>query len=179
MVSPGGEVSKRSIRSGRRRSATGHGGRCMKRLLCLVVLVYAPLVFAGSSKYDITILGLDSPAALYRPEYEEPAKLVGRTIAGVFGPISEVRVESEGINLIGIEKDAKKFENRIRDRIDLAKCLGRDSEVAWHKAPWVRGYLLLENGRILPIDILLSGIVVGELLFSEQAGAANADSLRR
>jgi hypothetical protein len=78
-----------------------------------------------------------------------------------------------------IDGDLRKVEKKIRERIDHSKCLGRDLEVAWHKAPWVRGYILLENGRILPIEIMLSGIVVGDLLFSERAeptGAANADA---
>ena len=80
-----------------------------------------------------------------------------------------------------IDGDLRKVEKKIRERIDHSKCLGRDLEVAWHKAPWVRGYILLENGRILPIEIMLSGIVVGDLLFSERAeptGAANADADR-
>lgn len=51
-----------------------------------------------------------------------------------------------------------------------------DSEVAWHKASWVHGYILLKDGRILPIEILLSGIIVDDLLFTENAepvGPAN------
>lgn len=62
----------------------------------------------------------------------------------------------------------------IRGRIDHEKCLGHQSDVAWHMAPWVRGYLLLKNGRVLPIEILLSGTVVGDLLFAEKTAPNSA-----
>jgi len=101
-----------------------------------------------------------------RPEYQESTKLVGKSIAAIFGPLSEVRVELGGGNIIGIEGDTKKVEQRIRERIDRVKCLGRESEVAWHKAPWVHGHILFKDGRILPVNILLSGIIVGDLLFT-------------
>jgi len=74
-----------------------------------------------------------------------------------------------GVNKTAIDGDTKKVEQEIRERIDRVKCLGRDSEVAWHKAPWVRGYLLPKDGRILPVEIFLSGIIVGDLLFIEKA----------
>ena len=88
----------------------------------------------------------------------------------------------EGVNKTAIDGDTKKIEEKIRERIDHARCLGRDSEVAWHKAPWLRGYILLRNGRILPIEILLSGIIVGDLFFTAEAepsGPANGASPRR
>jgi hypothetical protein len=141
----------------------------MKLLLGLVVLVCAALTTAACSEYDITILDERTPNALYRPEWDPPAKLVGKTMAAIFGPIREIRVESEGMNLTGIEKDHNTLGEKIRTRIDHAKCVGRASEVAWHMAPWLRGYVLFENGRILPVDFLLDAFVVGDLLFSENA----------
>ena len=141
----------------------------MKRLVCVFVLVCASLAFAAPSKYDIRILDERTPAALYRPEYEPLEKLVGKTVEAIFGPISEIRVEVGGVNLTGIEKDPKKLDERVRERIDRAKCIGQDSEVEWHRAPWLRGYLLLENGRILPVEFLLDAVVAGGLFFAENA----------
>jgi hypothetical protein len=86
------------------------------------------------------------------------------------------------VNKTGIEGDKEKVEQRIRERIDRAQCLGRESEVAWDKAPWVRGSILVKDGRIRPIEILLSGIIVGDLLFTtkaEPSGGANGASPRR
>jgi hypothetical protein len=154
----------------------------MKLPLVLGVFLFAALAFAANSDYNITILRPDPLEAISRLEYKASTNLVGKSIGAIFGPVSEVRVEMGGGNRTAIDGDAEKLEQKIRDRIDHAKCLGRDSEVAWHKAPWVRGHLLLKNGRIVPIQILLSGIIVGDLLFAEEAesnGPANAASPRR
>ena len=141
----------------------------MKMLLGVVVLFCAALTVAACSDYDVTILNENTPNALYRPEWEPPEKLAGKTLEAIFGPIEEIRVESKGVNLTGIEKDPKKLSEKIRTRIDRAKCVGPASETAWHMAPWLRGYVLLENGRILPIDFLLDAFVVGDLLFAENS----------
>jgi len=126
------------------------------------------LSFAATPDYSITILEPDPLAGIPRLEYQPSTNLVGKSITAIFGPLSEVRVELERVNITGIEGDKKKVEQRIRERIERAKCLGRESEVPWHKAPWVRGYILFKDGRILPVQILLSGIIVGDLLFTEQ-----------
>ncbi len=153
------------------------------RLLVLVVLVLVPPAFADASDYAVTILQPDALAALSREERKASSQLVGKTIAAVFGPISELRLQIDGgANRTAIDGDPAKVQQRIRERIDRTKCLGRDSEVAWHKAPWMRGHLLLENGRVLPVEILLSGIVVGDLLFGYEAeppAPANGASSRR
>lgn len=141
----------------------------MKMLLGVVILFCAALTVSACSDYDITLLNEQTPNALYRPEWEPPAKLVGKTMAAIFGPITEIRVESEGVNLTGIEKDPEKLSEKIRTRVDHAKCVGLVSEVAWHMAPWLHGYVLFENGRILPVDFLLDALVVGELLFAENS----------
>jgi len=148
----------------------------MKLPLALGVVLFGALSFAASPDYTITILKPDPLAVISRPEYQASTNLVGKSISAVFGPLSEVRVELGGVNKTANDGDTKKVPQKIRERIDHAKCLGRDSEVAWHKAPWVRGYILLRDGRILPIQILLSGIIVGDLLFTEEAepnGPAN------
>jgi len=144
-----------------RRSATQ-----MKLPLTLGVFLIAALSFAATNEYTITILKPDPLAAISRPEYQASTNLVGRSIAAIFGPVSEVRVE------LGGDADTKKVESTIRGRIDRVKCLGRGSEIPWHKAIWVRGHLLLKDGRILPMQILMSGIIVGDLLFTEEAKPA-------
>jgi hypothetical protein len=154
----------------------------MKLPLVLGVLLFAPMAFAAASDYNITILRPDALDVISREEYKASTYLVGKSITAVFGPISEIRVELRGGNRTAIDGDMKKVEQKIRERIDHAKCLGRESELAWHKAPWVRGHILLKNGRIVPIQILLSGIIVGDLLFAEEAESnapANAASPRR
>ena len=146
----------------------------MKLPLALGVVLFGALSFAASPDYTITILKPDPLAVISRPEYQASTNLVGRSISAIFGALSEVRVELDGVNIIVIDGDTKKVEQRIRERIDGAKCLGRDSEVAWHKAPWVRGYILFKDGRILPIEIMLSGIMVGDLLFTTKAEPTGA-----
>jgi len=48
----------------------------------------------------------------------------------------------------------RKLSKKIRERMDHARCLGRDSEVAWHKAPWVRGHILAQERQdIIPYTI--------------------------
>jgi hypothetical protein len=79
----------------------------------------------------------------------------------LFGPISEVRVE------FVVCGDVDNCEGKIRQRIDHAKCLGRESDIPWHKVPWVHGHILLTNGRVVSVDILRSGILVGNLLFDD------------
>ena len=154
----------------------------MKLPVVLGVLLVALVALAAASDYNITILRPDALDVISREEYKESTHLVGKSITAIFGPISEIRVELGGGNRTSIDGDMKIVEQKIRERIDRAKCLGRDPEVAWHKAPWVRGHLLLKNGRILPLQILLSGIVAGDLLFTEEAepnAPANAASPRR
>jgi hypothetical protein len=141
----------------------------MRFLFVLAVVLFAAPAFAASSDYSIRILTPDPLAVISRPEYQPSANLVGNSITGIFGPVSEVRVEPGRSNRTPIDDDMKKVEQRIRERIDHAKCLGPDSEVAWHKAPWVRGHILFKDGRILPIQILMHGIIVGDLLFTEEA----------
>jgi hypothetical protein len=157
-------------------------GQQMKLSFVFDIFLFAPLALAGASDYKITILKPDSLQAISRQEYKASTDLVGKSITAIFGPVSEVRIEMGGVNRTAIDGDAKKVEQKIRERIDQAKCLGRDSEVAWHKAPWVHGHILLKNGRILPIQILLSEIIVGDLLFTEEVepnGAATTASPRR
>jgi len=154
----------------------------MKLPLTLGIVLSGALSFAASPDYTITILKPDPLAVISRPEYRASTSLVGKSIDAIFGPLSEVRVELAGVNKTAIDDDTKKVEQEIRERIDHARCLGRDSEVSWHKAPWVRGYILLRDGRILPIQILLTGMIVGDLLFAEEAdpsAAANAASPHR
>ena len=138
----------------------------MKLPLVLVALLSAALEYGALSDYKITVLRPDATEGLVRPEYRPTRELVGKSIAAMFGPVSEVRVEMEGINITAVDGDR---EQKIRDRIDRVKCLGRDSEVAWHRAPWARGHLLLKNGRIVPMEIMLSGIIVGDWLFADMA----------
>ena len=154
----------------------------MKLPLALSVLLLVGPSFAATSDYTITILKREAVAGSPRPEYQPSSHLVGKSITAIFGPVSEIRVEVDGVNITGIEEDKEQVKQRIRERIDRAKCLGRDSEVPWHKAPWVRGYILFMDGRILPIEILLSGITVGNFLFTTQTepnGAATGASPRR
>lgn len=155
----------------------------MMRFLVLVVLVLVPPAFAEASDYAVTILKPDALAVLSREERKASTQLVGKTIAAIFGPISELRVEFDGgANRTAINGDLRKVQQRIQERIDRTKCLGREAEVAWHKAPWIRGHILLKNGRVLPVEILLSGIVVGDLLFgyeAEPTAPANGASPRR
>jgi hypothetical protein len=151
----------------------------MKLPLALGLVLGVAGSFAATNDYTIRILRPDPLAAVSRLEYQAAKNLVGKSIAEIFGPVSEVRMELDGSNTTGIDRDTKQVEQRIRWRIDSATCRGRDSDVAWHKAPWARGYILLKDGRVLPMQILLSGIIVGDLLFAEGAepsGAANGAS---
>jgi hypothetical protein len=141
----------------------------MRLFVTLCFLVVGSASFAATNEYTVTLLKPDLLAELSRPEHQASTNLVGKSITAIYGPIAEVRITLRPINRTGIEEDAKKVEERIRQRIDTAKCLGRDREVAWNGAPWLNGHVLLKDGRILPIEIFLSGIVVGDLLFSEQA----------
>jgi hypothetical protein len=141
----------------------------MKLPLVLVALLFAALAPGTPSDYKITILRPDLMEGPIRPEYRPPGELVGKSIPAMFGPVSEVRVETEGFNITAVDEDREKLEQKIRDRIDRATCLGRDSEVDWHKAPWARGHLLLKNGSIVPMEIMLSGIIVGGWLFADKA----------
>ena len=137
--------------------------------LALGVVVFATLPVAAASDNTVTILRPTAQAGTGAVQFEPLEKLVGKSIPALFGPLSEVRVEREGPNLTGIEQDAEELEARIRLRIDRARCLGRDAEIDWHRAPWLRGYILLKSGRILPMQIMLSGVVVDGLLFDEPA----------
>ena len=150
--------------------------------LVLGFLLLTPPAVAAASDYNITVLRPETLDVISGEEYKASTYLLGKSITAIFGPISEIRIELGGANRTAIDREIEEVKQKIRERIDRAKCLGRDAEVAWHKAPWVRGHMLLGNGRIIPIDILLSGIVVGDLLFAEPAeptGGANAASQRR
>jgi hypothetical protein len=131
-----------------------------KLLLCLALILggSATLTVAADSDYKVTIL---SQASIVQPELMTATNLAGKSIVELFGPISEVRVESV------VSGDMDNREGKIRQRIDHAKCLGRESDIPWHKVPWVHGHILLANGRILSVDILRSGILVGNLLFDD------------
>ena len=151
--------------------------RLLRHLITIVSIFAAQAAYAGgdASDYNITILKPDPLSAASRLE----TNLVGKSIAGIFGPVSEVRVQMGGGNPTAIDGDAKKVEQRIRERVDAARCLGRSSEVAYHKAPWVHGHLLLKNGRILPMQILLSGIIIGDLLFDGEPKIAGRDGNKK
>ena len=149
----------------------GLGGHWIRRLAVVVVLVLAPAALANARDYVVLMLQPGTLGEISFEEYKASTSPVGKTIAAIFGPISELRVEFDGgVNRTETDGDPREVERKVRERIDRAKCLGRDSEVAWHKARWVRGHLVLKNGRILPVQILLSGIVVGDLLFGSEAG---------
>jgi len=139
----------------------------MNTLLVTVIFLSGFLTHPDTSDYNITILNSDQIADTTRIMMLASANLVGMGIEDIFGPISEIRVELMGLNSTAIDNDDVLLEQRIRERIDGAECLGRTSEVAWHLAPWVSGFILLENDRILPIQILLSGIIISDLLFAE------------
>ena len=136
-------------------------------LLVTVIYLFGFLALQDTSDYNITILNSDPLADTDRAMMLASANFVGMGIEDIFGPISEIRVELMGFNSTIIDDDYVQLEQRIRERIDGAECLDRTSEVAWHLAPWVSGYILLENDRILPIQILLSGIIISDLLFAE------------
>ena len=126
--------------------------------LALVLSGSATLTVAADSDYKVKIL---SQTSIVQPELMTATNLVGKSIVEVFGPISEVRVE------FVVGGDVDNGEGKIRQRIDHAKCLGRESDIPWHQVPWMHGHILLTNGRILSVDILRSGILVGNLLFDD------------
>jgi len=140
----------------------------MKFPVALAVVFVIVMSCAATPDYTITILNPDTPAVRPRPEYRASTDLVGKNISAIFGPLSEVRVELDSVNKTVIDGDTTKVERRIRERINRAKCLGRESEIAWHKAPWVHGYILFKDGRILPIKVMLSGIIIGDFLFADK-----------
>lgn len=159
-----------------------HKAKRMKLPLAFGLVLFVVESFAATNDYTIRILKPDPGVTISRLEYQAPTNIVGKSIATIFGPVSEVRVVLGSGDTTSIDGDTKKVEQRIRWRIDSAKCLGHDSDVAWHKAPWARGYILLKDGGILPMRILLSGIIVGDLLFAEEAepsGTAKGASPRR
>ncbi len=145
--------------------------KLLRHLIPVVAIFAAEAAAAGGegSNYSVTILKPGGAGAGALPQ----ANLVGRSIAEILGPVSEVRVWVSG-NKTEIDDDAKKVEQCIRERIDAAKCLGREETVPWSKAPWVHGYLLLKDGRIVPVEILLSGIIIGDLLFDGSPKASPA-----
>jgi hypothetical protein len=133
----------------------------MKLLLVTGILLFAPLAFGIASDYNITILKTNPLEVISR--HKASTNLAGKSIAEIFGAIAEIRFE------LSVDRDVKSLEQNIRRRIDHAKCIGRDSEVVWHKATWLKGHIMLKSGRILSVQILMSGIIVGDLLFAGQA----------
>src|SRR4030042_7069655 len=112
----------------------------MKQLLILAFVV-APLALANAQGYEITILSPDNPLEILSgSENKTSTNLIGKGISEIFGTMSEIRVEQTW-GTRGPDADVKKIKERIRDRIDKAKCLGRSSEVPWSKAPWVNGHV--------------------------------------
>jgi hypothetical protein len=98
-------------------------------------------------------------------DLEESTNLLGRNVTEIFGPISEVRIEFGGDSSTGV---ANEVEQRIRERIDGDTCLGRESEVKWHKTfAMIQGHILFQSGVILPVRSMASGIIVGDLIFTE------------
>lgn len=133
-----------------------------------IMLIPEALPLIASDDYTVTVLGsvpIMDTSFVETNTSEVPA---GESINELFGPIAEVRVGFMGLNATEIDDDSTMVAERIRERLDAAVCLGPEAEVAWHKAPWMRGYILLEDERILPVQILLSGIVIGDMLFAEK-----------
>jgi hypothetical protein len=89
-------------------------------------VILTALTVAAASDYKVTILKQES---VVQPELMTSRNFVGKSIAEIFGPISEVRAE---LVMGGL---ANSGEEKIRQRIDHAKCLGRDSDIPWHKVP--------------------------------------------
>jgi hypothetical protein len=132
------------------------------RRYILFLLLYAFTTDVSLADYGVRILKSDPPTI--EALYKDPS---GKTISDVFGQIEEIRIEIIG-NRIQFDEDSEKLKIRIRHRVDRSKCLGRFSEIkGWSMAPWAEGYLLLESGRIVPIRIMLSGILIDDLLFGE------------
>jgi hypothetical protein len=139
----------------------------VKRQMLLVLLIIAPLSLATAKEYGITVLNpLDT---MNRQDCKASANLVGKSITAIFGEISEIRLDpvwEKGAPAT----DPDKIKTQVRERIDNAKCVGRQSERNRSMASWVHGYMLLKNGRIVPIKIMLGGIIVGDdLLFGDEA----------
>jgi hypothetical protein len=143
----------------------------MNKYIILILLIITPFSLAVGKDYDITILNpLDS---LNRHDGTASTNLVGKGIAEIFGEISEVRLDpiwnNKGAPVAKAE--IENIKKQVRERIDKAKCVGRQSEKQRSMAFWVHGYVLFKNGRIVPIQIMIGGIIVGnapdDLLFGE------------
>jgi hypothetical protein len=141
---------------------------CVKGSLTGVAALCIGLASAFAGEYAVTVLPRYGEAILSRLESRPTAELVGKSVTTIYGPIAEVRVHFRGVNQTELDQDAGKVAQRVRERIDRARCIGRESEIPWHQAPWLSGHLILDDGGILPIEILLSGILVGDLLFVEE-----------
>jgi hypothetical protein len=79
----------------------------MKIPLALGVVLFGALSFAAAPDYTITILKPDQLAVISRPEYQESTNLVGKSIAAIFGALSEVRVELGGVNRTAIDGNTR------------------------------------------------------------------------
>jgi|SRR5215831_3914539 len=135
----------------------------MKYLIWLTLSLVSSICVAAP-EYTIRVLHPDANALSARVKSNQSQ---GQRITEIFGPIAEIRIETVGINHTEIDTDDRKIEAAIRKRIANAKCLDEATQANWHMAPWAEGFILLKSGRILPIKLLLSGILVGDLLFSD------------
>ena len=86
----------------------------MKFPLALGLVLFSVLTFAATNDYTITIVTPDPLAVMSRPEYQASTNLVGKSIAAIFGPVSEVRVELRGGNKTASDEDTKKVEQNSR-----------------------------------------------------------------
>lgn len=130
-------------------------------------LVLLAVGCGGATGYDVVVVKSGRHVERERWEQLGAANLVGKTIVEIYGPIAEIRLEGYGVNDTSSGADDNHVREAVRSRIDRAKCLGRKDDIAWHIAPWRLGHILFENGLILPVEIWLSGIYLGGLLFSE------------
>jgi hypothetical protein len=147
-------------------------------LLAAIALLVCSGTIAATNEYTVTLPRAATLTELSRLRYQASTNLVGKSITDIYGPIAEVRITTLPFNRTGIEDEVNKVAKRVRERIDMAKCVGRDREVVWHKAPWLNGYILLKDGGILPIEIMMSGIIVGDLLFGEGGQSSSASEGR-
>lgn len=144
----------------------------MRQTELLFALLFGPIVPALADDYSITVLKRAPLEIIALRDYGPTTNLVGKTMVAIFGSIAEVRVEEIGLGKSRPDDDQEELRLRIRERIDKARCLGREADVKRSMVPWLHGYLLLRNGRIIPLRIMLGGILAGGLIFEEQAEQA-------
>lgn len=109
----------------------------------------------------------DATTPRARAAARDVAAHVGKTISEAFGPLAIVAVGPLSASRTALDSEAPGLGQRLRDRIDRARCADEQTAHAWHRAPWLRGRIQLEDGRTLRVEILRSGIVVDGLLFVE------------